>query len=60
MKGDIDIEEQVEGAKIFLFNIHSDAIMIPIYLIRRNIIYQQMIDDGEIEDMTQHGIEDSE
>lgn len=49
VKGEIDIEDQVDGLKIYMFNVHQDAIMIPIYLARRPNIYQQMITDGEIE-----------
>lgn len=60
LKGEIDIEEQVEGTKIFMFNIHSDAIMIPIYLARKGIIYQKMIDDGEIEDFKKYEAEQSD
>ena len=60
LKGEIDIEEQVEGTKIFMFNIHSDAIMIPIYLARKGIIYQKMIDEGEIEDFKKYEAEQSD
>jgi hypothetical protein len=48
--GEIDYEDQLEGNKIFMFNIHADVLILPICLARRPRIYKKMIEDGEIED----------
>lgn len=53
-KGEIDIEDQLEGVKIFMFNIHSDAILLPVSFARKPIIYQQMIDEGDLDDPNQN------
>lgn len=51
IKGEVDLEDQVEGNKIFMFNIHQDEIILPIFCARRAVIYREMVESGEIDDL---------